>query len=385
MILYEFEGKELLKSMGVMVPRSQLIINPADKIFINTPLVLKAQVLSGKRAQVGGIVILQTGDNVAESVNLLFAKTINGEKVEKILVEEKVEIEAEYYLSILYDTENRGPILTFSESGGTGIEAREVKNYPINSPAGELSPKFPQIDIPQEIGEKLLKIFLENDCLLIEINPLVKTKSGAWLALDAKIKLDDDAKFRHEGWDYSPRLAPGHTPTTSEIEAKKIDEGDYRGTAGSAYFDGDIAILSSGGGVSLTAMDALIKCGGKPANFTEYSGNPPREKVVKLTKIVLSKSNIHGLWIIGTVAANFTDIYETLMGIIDGLKEVEKELNTKFNFPIVIRRGGPREDEAFAALREVKDFNLILQGEEVSISGSAKVMAEKAQEYANNS
>ena len=71
MILYEFEGKELLKSIGVVVPRSQLIINPADKIFINTPLVLKAQVLSGKRAQVGGIVILQTGDNVAESVNLL--------------------------------------------------------------------------------------------------------------------------------------------------------------------------------------------------------------------------------------------------------------------------------------------------------------------------
>src|SRR5581483_10563307 len=124
-------------------------------------------------------------------------------------------------------------------------------------------------------------------------------------------------------------------------------------------------------------------CGGKPANFTEYSGNPPKEKVVKLTKIVLSKPNIHGLWVVGTVAANFTDIYETLSGLIEGLREAEKELNTKFDFPIVIRRGGPRDKEAFEMLKQVKDFNLTLQGEEVSISQSAHIIAEKAEEYAS--
>jgi citryl-CoA synthetase large subunit len=385
MILYEFEGKQLLKDTGILVPNSQLILHDdldsgQARMTMQTPLVLKAQVLSGNRAKAGGIVVCDEISNFQFLISNLFNKTINGEKVETILVEERVEIAEEYYLSITYDTENRGPILTFSQSGGTGIEARESKIYPIDI----LNPIFPQLDIPQELGEKLIKLFFQSDCLLLEINPLVKTKSGEWMALDAKVKLDDDAKFRHEDWNFAPRLAPGHNPTKSEIEAKKIDEGDYRGTAGSAYFDleGDIAVLSSGGGVSLTAMDALIKCGGKPSNFTEYSGNPPREKVVKLTKIVLSKPNIHGLWIIGTVAANFTDIYETLMGIVDGLKEVEKELDTKFDFPIVIRRGGPREDEAFTALKEVKDFNLILQGEEISISESAKVMAEKAREYA---
>ncbi len=139
--------------------------------------------------------------------------------------------------------------------------------------------------------------------------------------------------------------------------------------------------MSSGGGASLTAMDALIKNGGKPANYTEYSGNPSKEKVQKLTKIVLSKPDLNGLWIVGAVA-NFTDVYETLSGIIEGLRETEKELGRKFHFPIVIRRGGPRDKEAFEMLRQVKDFDLHLYGEETSISQSAVIMAKLAKEYA---
>jgi len=122
-----------------------------------------------------------------------------------------------------------------------------------------------------------------------------------------------------------------------------------------------ILLFVFGGGVSLTAMDALIAAGGKPANFTEYSGNP-RKRSGKLTKIVLSKPKISGLWVVGTVAANFTDIYQTLSGLIEGLREAQAELGKKFDFPIVIRRGGPRDTEAFEMLRQVKDFNLTLQG-----------------------
>ena len=220
----------------------------------------------------------------------------------------------------------------------------------------------------------------------MEINPLVKTKEGLWVALDAKIKLDDTALKRHEEWQFPPRSVPGYSPSQREIEAKKIDESDYRGTAGSAYFDleGDIAVLASGGGASLTAMDALLKAGGKPANYTEYSGNPPKEKVTKLTKIVLSKPNLHGLWVVGAVA-NFTDIYETLSGFIEGFRQAQNELRTKFDFPIVIRRGGPRDKEAFEMLREVKDFDLHLYGEETSITESAKIMAELAEKYATTS
>ncbi len=401
MILYEYEGKKLLFEAGINIPQSQLLESADQEVIIQPPCVLKAQVLSGKRADVGGIVMINDGEkDVRQEVKDLFNETINKEKVEKILVEKKIEIEEEYYFSISYDTDTRSPIISYSESGGTGIEGRQAKIIPINildfvkastnhevkEIAAEEAPRndaITNISLPNDLVQKLIKLFFDQDMTLLEINPLVKAADGRFLALDAKIKLDDDAKKRHEDWDYKPRLAGGRTPTENEIAAKQIDEGDYRGTAGSAYFDldGDIAILSSGGGISLTAMDALIKAGGKPANFTEYSGNPPKEKVVKLTKIVLNKPNIHGLWVVGTVAANFTDIYETLSGLIDGLREAEKELDKKFNFPIVIRRGGPRVEEAYEMLKNVTDFNLTLQGEETSVAQSAKVMKELAEKF----
>lgn len=384
MILYEYEGKKLLSEAGIAVSKSQLLESPNQQITLKMPLVLKAQVLSGKRAKAGGIVKIDLQDDIKSKLVALFSKTINGEKVEKVLVEELVSFEKEDYLSISYDTDYRLPVLAFSENGGIGIEQRQSQVFPIN-------PLDPCTNLPQNVDSDLLKrlinLFFDADCLLLEINPLVKAKDGKFIALDAKIKLDDEAMSRHKDWSFAPRGVPGKTPTKNEIEAKKIDEDDYRGVAGSTYFDldGDIAVLSSGGGVSLTAMDALIKSGGRPANFTEYSGNPPKEKVTKLTRIVLSKPNIHGLWVIGTVAANFTDIYETLSGFIEGLRQAQTELNTKFKFPIVIRRGGPREEEAFEMLRQVEGFDLTLQSEETSIAQSAKVIAEKAKKYAASS
>lgn len=395
MILFEFEGKNILKQAGINVPNSELLTSLTQKITIKTPFVLKAQVLSGKRADAGGIIKVNSKEEVENSLKELFGKTINNEKVEKVLVEEMIDFQgSEYYISLSYNTDTRGPVLTISQSGGTGIEKRQVKTFPLNPINWQTDLAKMEQDIPLDLLTKITQVFFDQDCLLLEINPLVRSKGStstslsveqpaSWYALDAKIKLDDVALKRHQDWSFAPRSVPGYTPTEGEIAAKKIDQEDYRGTAGSSYFDldGDIAVLSSGGGVSLTALDSLIAVGGKPANFTEYSGNPPKEKVVKLTKIVLNKPNIHGLWVIGTVVANFTDIYETLSGLVDGLREAQTDLGRKFDFPIVIRRGGPRDEEAFEMLKQVKDFNLILQGPETSIGESAKKMAEEAKKY----
>ncbi len=138
--------------------------------------------------------------------------------------------------------------------------------------------------------------------------------------------------------------------------------------------------MASGGGGSLTALDALLVAGGKPANYTEYSGNPPKEKVEKLAKVVMSREGLAGLWVVGAIA-NFTDIYETLSGLMEGLRKAEKDLGKKFDFPIVIRRGGPRDKEAFEMLRAIKDFDLHLYGEETSIAESAKIITKLAAEY----
>lgn len=376
MILYEYEGLKLIAKAGLEVPTYQLLDSVTQVIGLNYPIVLKAQVLSGKRADDGGILFADDEKTAYLQLKKLLESTVNKEKVEKVLLEERIEFSEQYYLSFSYDTDFRSPIMTFSISGGTGIEERGAQHFAIN-------PLNPTQDLPEIIDpillENLLNLFFEQDLLLLEINPLVKLKNGNFMALDAKIKLDDNAAVKHKDWSYPPRSVPGYTPTKHEFEAKKIDEGDYRGTAGSTYFDfeGDIAVLASGGGASITALDALKKLGGKPANYTEYSGNPPREKVEKLAKIVLNKPNIHGLWVVGALA-NFTDIYETLSGIVDALEKMEP----KPDYPVVIRRAGPRDTEAFEMLKQIKDLDLHVFGEETSIPESAKVIVELAEKFA---
>lgn len=381
MILYEFEGKNLLSKSGINTPKSQLVLSSEEKNVLKYPVIIKTQVLSGKRKIAGGILEVRNESEATETISKLIGSIINKEKVEVLLLEEKVNFDKEYYLSVTYDTVTRSPVLSFADAGGTGIEERGAQHFKVD-------PILYTVDLPKKhnIPEEIIKIiptflnaFFSLDLLLLEVNPLVVDENGKVIALDAKVKTDDSAAARHKDWNFPPRSIPGYKATDNEIAAKKIDEGDYRGTAGSAYFDlpGDIAVLASGGGGSLTAMDALLKAGGKPSNYTEYSGNPPKEKVEKLTKIVLSKEGLHGLWVVGAVA-NFTDIYQTLSGLLEALRSIKP----KIKFPIVIRRGGPHDKKAFEMLRKVKDFDLHLYGQEISITESANIMAKEAKKYA---
>ena len=365
MLLYEHEGKELFKTLGINVPQSQLLESADQKVILKPPLVFKAQVLSGKRAQAGGILRLRSGQ-VEQGVKELFGKVINGEKVEKVLVEQMVDIKEEYYLSFSYSTQSRGPVLTFGK-GGSGVEEKGAQSVSIE-------------DLPEALkdtAKKLWEVFIKYDLELAEINPLVVDKSGKVWAVDAKVILDDDAEFRRE-IKFPQRNLFGRPPTEAEIEARIIDEGDHRGTAGSVYWDldGDIAVIAAGGGGSIVNMDALLVMGGKPANYTEHSGNPPREKIKRLTKIVLAKPNLKGCWFVGGTA-NFTDIYETLMGFVEGLREIKP----KPTYPIVIRRGGPRDKQAFEVLKEIGEkegFDFHIYGRETPMTQTAKIMVDLA-------
>jgi citryl-CoA synthetase large subunit len=163
--------------------------------------------------------------------------------------------------------------------------------------------------------------------------------------------------------------------TERESAVAAIDAGKeyYRGTAGKYIeLDGDIAVLFSGGGASIANMDALRNVGLTAANYTEYSGNPPREKVAALTKIVLSKPGLRGLWIAGGVA-NFTNVAETFQGIIDVLDAV------KPHYPIVIRRAGPHDVEGMRAMEECAKRNTLhmqLFGKETPMSVTAQALKE---------
>ncbi len=405
MNLYEFEGKNLFAKHGIAIPKGVVVRRGDDVKFKIKDLrfkdfVVKAQVLSGKRGKNNGIRFCSSVDEVVKACEELFAMNIRGQYVSALLIEEKLDIAEEHYVSITYDTNKKQPVLIYSRQGGMDIEdvpekkiekvwvdVRQDSPVVILSAAKNLvgEPDPSGASLPQDdIKEKLWKVFQAEDTRLVEINPLVKTASGEWVAADAKVAIDDDAFFRHPStgsgptvtdWTtFEPRTMMGRLPTEREVAVKKIDEGEkyYQGTAGKYIeLDGDIGMILNGGGASIANMDALMKVGLKPANYTEYSGNPPREKVYQLAKIVLSKPGLKGLWMAGVVA-NFTNIKETFLGIIDALDEM------KPTYPIVVRRDGPESKEAFellTACAQRNNLNIKMFTKDTSMSETAKILA----------
>ncbi len=355
MKLYECEGKKLFIQYGIPVPAGILCdtASRTKKIPFAFPRVLKAQMLFGDRMKRGGIVFVKNEREYRARLTSLLGGTVTRVPVERVLVEEALPVAAEYYISLSYDTDTRGPMLAVSIKGGSGVKRAHLSSVDavIGMPgfsvrSALLQAGFPRGDVPAitEIIQALWNCFLAEYALLLEINPLIKTKDGRFVAGDAKVILDD----------------------------AKVNPGERR----FIEMKGDIAILASGGGASLVNIDTLLHFGGRPANYTEYSGNPPAHVVKELTKKVLERSNLKGCWVVGGTA-NFTDIFETMNGFIEGLREVRP----KPTYPIVIRRDGPRQDEAFRMLTDVarkEGYDFHLCGRETSMSESAKKMVELA-------
>jgi len=402
MNLYEFEGRELLEKHGIIIPVGEVVrrgdnIADAYRKLGLEEVVVKAQVLSGKRGKNNGIKFCSNLEEVEKAVDEIFNMSICGQYVASILLTEKINIESENYLSITYDTNKKQPVLVFSSEGGMDIEdVAEDKIYKklLDIREKELAGN---LELPAEFLEtakSLWNCFLSEDTRLVEINPLVKTTSGEIMALDAKVALDDDAFYRHNkeaqerakekgldsgtitDWDlFESRTMLCRPATEREIAVQEIDKGEkyYQGTAGKYIeLEGDIALILNGGGASIANMDALKKVGLEPANYTEYSGNPPREKVYALTKIVLSKPGIKGLWMCGVVA-NFTNVEETFKGIVDALDEI------KPTYSIVVRRAGPHDKDGMKLLEDCakrNNLNIKIFGKETSMSDTAQVLAD---------
>ncbi|MBI2573830.1 MAG: hypothetical protein HYV78_00315 [Candidatus Wildermuthbacteria bacterium] len=351
MKLLEHQGKELLKKHGIEIPAFELVAKHTRSTAVHVPFVLKSQVLSGDRKQKGGILFVDRKEDFEQGKEVLFQTAIDGVFPEILLAEEKIIAESELYCSMSYDTTTRTPVISISKRGGSGVAS--ANTYPVDIMWG-LSDFFVR-DILQQSGITLSsplvktilamwKLFTEEQILLLEVNPLFQAQDGRCVAGDAKVILDDAI------------ADPGMRP----------------------YLDlgGDIAVLASGGGASLVNLDALMHYGGRPANYVEYSGNPPASVVDELTNKVFSKPGLKGCWVVGGTA-NFTDIYETMLGFVQGLRKVQP----KPAIPIVIRRDGPRQKEAFAMLKEVGEkegYDFHLFGPETPMSESAKIIVELA-------
>ena len=415
MKLYEFEGHNILARAGIDVPFF-VVVNDLDEVKqarkrLKFPIVAKVQVLAGGRSKAGGVKICRNQKQLLAFARDMLSRDFLGETVRFILLAQKVKVENEYYFSVTYDTAKKIPFLMFSEAGGIEIEELQ-KKYPDTVKRVDIDPIVgpKEKDLRRIFGKdsqlcdlamRLWDAFWRFDCRLVEVNPValvstakahprgVQSRGQAHpggdhrlVALDAKVILDDAGLIRHRDLAVLPKGTISAIPTDRELAARQIDAQDYRGTAGSVFIEfagGDIAVLASGGGASLLLMDALIAAGGKPANYTEYSGNPPGEKVEKLTKVTLSREGLCGCLVAGAVA-NFTDIYETLSGFVRGLKSIKPQPT----YPIVIRRGGPRQEQAYKMLEKVRvkdGFDIHLFGPETPISVACQQMAELSCEF----
>jgi len=363
--LLEHETKKILEKHDIPTPSKD-----------GESFVVKAQILEKNRKSKGGIKFAESRKKAERIAEDMKNGKLAGRKVESVLIEEKVDIEHEYYISFVYDTSTRGPVFLFSADGGSGVENREITKFKIEKGSKkEFTEKLRSAELSDDISDRLsiithliFNVFLEEDAMMLEVNPLVLDSKKDLIAVDAKMELDNDASFRHN-WSYPKRTAFKREKTEREIEAEKIDEEDHRGVAGKyVELEGDIGMMLAGGGASLTNMDSLIAYGGKPANYTEYGGNPPTEKVYRLSKVIMSKPNLKGLLHVGGTANN-TDIYRTMRGFCQALEEEEPE------YPIVIRRDGPNAEKAFELLektREKLDLNMNLYRNDLPMTESSK-------------
>lgn len=344
MKLCEYEGKALFQKYGITVPRFELIHPDTTQTALEYPLMLKSQVPTSDRKAKGGIVHLKSAEEFVAAKEKLFALPVDGHLPELLLAEETIVFEKEVYVSFSYSTAHRGAVLALNARGGTGVHEANITPVDIldELSSATLRDALVRADVEATAGviaviQQLWKLFREEGVLMAEINPLFLMADGRAVAGDAKV-IHDDA-------------------LTGISERPFIELG------------GDIAVIASGGGASMLNIDILMRAGGKPANYVEYSGNPKREVVEELTMRVLAQPGLRGAWVVGGTA-NFTDIFETMSGFVDGLRKI----TPKPTYPVVIRRDGPRQEEARAMLMEVvarEGFNMHVFGSEISMVESA--------------
>ncbi len=336
--LLEFEGKRLLASHGIAVPRGA-VCRTADECRaeaerLGGPVVLKAQVRSTQRAAAGLIRF-----DAADAAELLT-------QASAVLVEERMPIEREFYAAVVVDDAARRLILLFGAAGGTGVEERPatVSRLPLSvthEPELQELARFAG-DSAAEVLLSLVRCALATEARSVEINPLALS-SGRWVALDCRVSVDDYAVFRHPELGITVARELDHEPTELERIAWEVERDDYRGTF---YFielpkaDGvRIGFQGAGGGGSMASLDAAARHGLAAADYTDTSGNPPASKVYRAARIILAQRDLRGYFLCGPgVAAQ--EQYHFARALVKAFREEGLAI------PAVLHLGGNGEDLA---------------------------------------
>ena len=351
MKIHEYQAKTLFREAGIPAPGGILAVTPDAAAeaarALGLPVVLKAQVHTGGRGKAGGVQVVSTLADVAPTAARILALTIQGLPVRGILVTPAVDIASEVYLSLLVDRGTRETVFIGCAEGGVDIEqpARETPGKILRLPVepdrlasleGDVSTAAfaRRLFLDEEqarqataIMARMARLFVEKDCSLIEINPLVVTGGGDVLALDAKVLLDDNALFRH------PELA-----ALRDLDSEDADELAAK-EAGLSFIrlDGDIGCMVNGAGLAMATMDTIHHFGGRPANFLDVGGSSDPAKVVTAFRMILQDPKVKVILI--NIFGGITRCDDIARGILQSLSECDVPV------PIVIRLIGTNQAE----------------------------------------
>ena len=351
MNIHEYQGKEVLRQYGVAVPRGKVAFTvdeavEAAKSLGSQVTVVKAQIHAGGRGKAGGVKVAKSLDEVRTYAQELLGKVLvthqtgpEGKEVKRLLIEEGCDIKKEYYVGVVVDRGTGRVVMMASEEGGTEIEevaARTPEKIfkEVIDPAVGLLPFQARrlaysINIPKELVNKAVQFmtalytaFVDKDCSIAEINPLVVTGDGNILALDAKLNFDSNALFRHPD---IVELRDLEEEDEKEIQASKFD-------LSYIALDGNIGCMVNGAGLAMATMDIIKYYGGEPANFLDVGGGATTEKVTEAFKIILSDPKVKGI---------FVNIFGGIMRcdvIADGVIAAAKQIG--LDRPLVVRLEG---------------------------------------------
>lgn len=351
MNIHEYQGKELLRKYKVAVPNGKVAFTEDEAVTAAEQLgsaitVVKAQIHAGGRGKAGGVKIARNVDEVRRYARELLGKVLvtqqtgpGGKEVKRLLIEEGCDIQHEYYIGIVLDRTLSRVVMMVSEEGGTEIEEvaektpEKIFKEVIDPAVGLLDFQARRlaynINIPKELVPQAVKfmrglyqVFVEKDCSIAEINPLVITGDGKVIALDAKLNFDSNALYRQK----------------DILEYRDLDEEDPKEVEASKYdisyisLDGNIACMVNGAGLAMATMDIINYYGGNPANFLDVGGGANAKKVKEAFKIILSDKNVKGIFV--NIFGGITKCDAIATGIIEATKQIGLTL------PLVVRLKG---------------------------------------------
>lgn len=358
MKIHEYQARKLFSKYGIPVPEGEVCrsvdevkkkISDEDKLRV-----VKAQVHVGGRGKAGGVKLAKTKAEAIERAEEILGMNIKGLTVEKVLIAEAVDIEKEFYVGLINDRNTKSVVLMASAEGGVEIEEvarvspEKIIKMPIDPTMGLMDWQARKIALqlfsePSQVRQaaailvKLYQLYVDTDCSLAEINPLVLTPDKKVMALDGKMNFDDNALFRqHKILDMRE---------VNEDEAKEIEA-----TAkGLSYIklEGNIGCMVNGAGLAMATMDMIKLYGGDPANFLDIGGSSNPQKVVDAMNILLSDKNVEAVMI--NIFGGITRCDDVARGLVTALDEIKTDI------PIVIRLSGTNAKEG---LEIIKDYGL---------------------------